>query len=959
MSPVKLQPPPDASEEIAALIETLHATGQRLEDLTAGEVDGVADHAGHIFLLRSIQEQLRRSNAVKQATILDALPAHIALLDSQGGIVSVNQAWQQFAQTNGRQSAEYVIGANYLDICDRAQGAAAASATEKATAKHTAAGIRAVQCGTSIHFSMEYALDLPTRQRWFLMTASPFTAEPWHGVVLMRLDITEHKRVVQELSISERDASASKADASSSKADAKSSKADATLVHDIAVRLQAILDTVGDGVVTIDEWGTVESLNPPAEVIFGYTADEVIGRNVTLLMPEPYPGEHREYLANNRSTSEMRFIGTRREVMGMRKDGSTFPLDLSISEMKLHGKRHYTEAVRDITERNAAQQALAAAKAEAERANAAKDTFLANMSHEIRTPMNGVVGMIEVLQQSSLSAAQRDMANIIRDSSFALLGVINDILDFSKIESGKLDIDHLPMQVADVVTKAGDILDHLAQKKKVVLTVFTDPAIPAVLLGDPGRLRQILLNLANNAIKFSSRTMRPGQVTVRALLIDGSAEPLRQAQGERITSDQVWLKFEIADNGIGMDADSLARIFAPFMQADISTTRKYGGTGLGLVISQQLVTMMGGDIQVRSELDVGSVFTVSLPFDLAPQQIDGMALAAGLTAEPLMALPGRTQSPNVSLLSVPLRQRTERILVAEDNEINQTVILQQFALLGYVADMANDGREALAKWQQGHHALLLTDLHMPNMDGYELAAAIRQAEGKVGGKGEGKVERMPIIALTANAMKSEAQRCKAIGMDDYLTKPVLLGQLQTMLQQWLPDSGQADAEPTNQHGLCATPRDETVRPEPVEGRLYPGSASTSSARTVEFHVKNAEELVTSAQPATLFDVLDRSALPKQFGNNPALMARLFKDYQRSAHKAAVEIRAAIALEDCTAVVAAAHKLKSSSRAVGALALGEMCQQLEQAGKDGQVDAVRALGAEFETALAAALAAKNT
>lgn len=846
MKPNHLNQPLDANEEVSALIDTLHKTSLRLEELTAGEVDGVADGGGHTFLLRHVQEELRQNDAIRQATILNALPAHIALLDSQGRIVSVNQAWQQFSQANASRYAGFEVGANYLETCDQTQGAFIHTAHE------AAAGIRAVQSGTTRHFSFEYPDQSSILKRWFLLTASPLADGLANGVVVMRLDITERKRAELELRESERVAMASRADTAA--------------VRDIAARLQAILDTVVDGIITIDEQGRVETFNPPAERIFGYTASEVMARNVSMLMPQTEQGA---CFALDQECDKAHTSSARREETGLRKDGSTFPLDVSMSEMMLGSERHYTAVVRDITERKVAEKEVAAARTEAERANAAKNIFLANVSHEIRTPINGVIGMVEVLQESGLSGAQMEMADIIRDSSFALLDVINDILDFSKIESGKFDLDHVPMCVADVVEKVGEILDRMAQKKNVALTLFTDPAIPSELMGDPGRLRQILINLTNNAIKFSSETQRPGRVTVRALMVDSDPKSVR-------------LEFQISDNGIGIDKKSLAKIFASFVQADISTTRKYGGTGLGLVISRQLASMMGGDILVTSEPDIGSLFTVSLPLDLAPKQTD-KGRTPGMERAPVQQAPAKPHFTR----SVAKRN-AGRILVAEDNEINQKVILHQLKLLGYAADMASDGREALERWQKSHYALLLTDLQMPNLDGYDLAVAIRQAEGS-------QKERLPIIALTANALKSEAQRCKAVGMDEYLTKPVILAQLQATLKKWLPDPTQEDIA-----------------------------------------------------------VFDRTALPKQFGQHVEQIAQLIKDYQVSAQNKAVEIRAAIASGDWKALSRCAHTLKSSSRAVGALALGEVCQQLEQAGINDQAEVAQKLATEFEHALAAAL-----
>jgi CheY-like chemotaxis protein/HPt (histidine-containing phosphotransfer) domain-containing protein/two-component sensor histidine kinase len=601
-----------------------------------------------------------------------------------------------------------------------------------------------------------------------------------------------------------------------------------------------------------------------------------------------------------------------------------------------------------------------------------------------------------------------EMANIIHDSAFALLAVINDILDFSKIEAGKLQIESVTMNVADVVEKVCEIMDRMAVKKAVQLTLFTDPSIPVEVLGDPGRLRQILINLTNNAIKFSSLKQRQGRVSVRAVLAERSEE-------------RVVLEFQVADNGIGIDETTLARLFSPFIQADTSTTRNYGGTGLGLAISRQLANIMKGEILVDSEPDKGSRFTLRIPFLLPNEgQKEAVAgpppLVAGLTCLVVDCLDGiagdlvtylahdqalvertsdlayarqwiasrppgravvvvdtRVANPplddlydsaranrdsdahfvvigrgqrrgarleEANLVSVDgniltrrallnavaiaagraivpdpispggddkaahsgvshgtLRRRGSLILVAEDNDINQSVIQHQLALLGYVAEIASDGREALARWGEGGHALLLTDLHMPEMDGYELTAAIRRAEGAG--------LHLPIVALTANALKSEETRCKVAGMDDYLSKPVLLDQLQATLEKWLPDLGPQDT------------------PEPL--------------------------------PSERLAVFDRSVLPKLLGDDdPALTLKFLKDYRPSAEKAAVEIRAALRLGAWRAVADGAHKLKSSSRSVGALALGDVCARLEQAGKADDERAAQVLALDFEAALAAAL-----
>jgi signal transduction histidine kinase/ActR/RegA family two-component response regulator len=521
----------------------------------------------------------------------------------------------------------------------------------------------------------------------------------------------------------------------------------------------------------------------------------------------------------------------------------------------LQAAREAAERERDIAE---------AARAEAEMANRAKSTFLAAMSHEIRTPMNGVLGMMEVLERSPLGPAQARTVAVMRESAQALLRIIDDVLDFSKIDAGRLDIEALPFSLAELV--AGAVETMLPQARQKRLALFADPPGdgPDRVVGDPVRVRQILFNLVGNAVKFTDR----GFVRI-------SADSRAEADGT------VQVSLTVTDSGIGIDKAAQARLFEPFTQADSSTTRRFGGTGLGLSIVRRLAQLMGGEVTVASAPGEGSRFTVRLrlaaagPFS-APAETSGQRPAAVLTPRPDAA----------------------RLLVADDHPVNLEVILRQLELLGLMADIAEDGAAALALWRERRHSIVLLDLHMPALDGFDLARAIRREEA------ERALPRSGLIAVTADALKGEDARCFAAGIDGFLPKPVSLEALARALGRWVPD-------------------------------LAPAMAPAEAAS------------------GALFDL---QALRRLFGADAVRLAALVRNFADSAARDIAAMRAA---PDARLLAASAHRLKGAAHMAGAGLLAERAGQAEAAAKTGDLAAAQSAIDGMDRLLAATLRAMRS
>jgi PAS domain S-box-containing protein len=512
-----------------------------------------------------------------------------------------------------------------------------------------------------------------------------------------------------------------------------------------------VLATASDAFVSTDAAGRIVEWNRAAEALLGWSRDEAIGRDATNVVPEParadFRAEMRRRLADAPPVGSVTSVGDAVETALLHRDGREVPVEMTM--WALAGTR-FNCLARDITRRKQTERALTEARERAVEASRLKSDFLAAMSHEIRTPMNGVLGLAALLSGTPLDETQRRYADGIRTAGEALLTVLNDVLDLSKLEAGRVELERVALDLATVVGEVVDLVAASARAKNLAVVGDGAPDLPP-LLGDPGRVRQVLLNLAANAVKFTDR----GEVVVRA-------------RAARVEPSAVVARLEVVDSGIGIAARDQERVFDAFTQADASTTRRFGGTGLGLSISRQLVEAMGGRIGVISQPGRGSTFWCEIPFARAPD------------APTPTPTPTRAAAPAAIVAEPGSGKGT--ILVAEDNDINQMVAVAMLAQLGYRADVAGDGRAALDLASRRRYDAVLMDCQMPEMDGYAATAELRRREA--GGP------RTPVIALTAGARTEDRARCLDAGMDDHLAKPLMPAALDETLTRWIRSAGQ-------------------------------------------------------------------------------------------------------------------------------------------------------------------------
>lgn len=653
-------------------------------------------------------------------------------------------------------------------------------------------------------------------------------------------------------------------------------------------RLESIFASLTDGLIVMDSRGIIDGFNPAAQSLFGYAKEEVLGKNVSLFMPATTKANHDDYLEKYLLTGEKKVIGRGREVICQHKDGSTFHAQLSVAEFEVEGDRFFTGTIQNISERVEMEGKLKSAMLRADKASNAKSEFLANMSHELRTPLNGVMGMLELLKDTQLNTRQGGFVTTAYNSANILLQVISSILDFSKIESEDFESQNSNFDLRQIIESSTSMATTDIGEKDIVFTYSVAQGIPSHLFGDAAHLQQIITNLVSNAVKFTES----GQIELRVSVASTDESRMK-------------IQVEVQDTGIGIAEAKIASLFEPFTQEDNSSTRRYGGSGLGLTVARRLVEFLGGEIAVRSTEGQGTTFWFSLWLDVAdvmseaeveklkfggefakefsalvvgddpadqeslleyfnkwgldadsantagaalsaaqqaakqrlPYQLivlddkisglDGLELAGVIRSDPdlddsqIILLKSGSDSDRATsyagirhCLSKPvqssdlydcLRQLessanstaigqqqmsvsntgnsrfvNKNILFVDDMRTNLKVGREMLRKFGLDADLARNGREAIQAFAEKQYDLVLMDCQMPVMDGYTATREIRQSEHS-----SGTGRHVPIIAVTAHALQGDREASLEAGMDDYLTKPFAIADIESILHRWL------------------------------------------------------------------------------------------------------------------------------------------------------------------------------
>ena len=953
-----------------------------------------------------LQENAQRYNLEKilergkreWESIFDAVHDAVLVADSQGRIIRCNRAATKWLNTTFDQLVNTPIDQVVLGQ------------------QHDTA-VRLV--------TMRGEVYLPSLGGWFDFTQYPIDIdEDNRGTIFLARDITENKR-------------------------------GEAIIRQQKDHLQALINNSPVGIVTLDRAQKILSCNPAFEHVFGYTTGEVIGRNLDQLLvgDNPRPGSG----SLSYSARVLKGEAVRSIVQRKRKDGTTVDVEIAGVPLKVDDQGEgVLWMFHDITE-------LAQARRAAEQADRAKSEFLANMSHEIRTPMNGVIGMIELTLATDLNDEQYDFLIGARDSADALLNVLNDILDFSKIEAGQLTLETIDFDLASVVEGVAQNSANRAEINGLEMLVFVDPAAPTYVKGDSGRLRQILVNLVENAIKFTER----GEILIRAEMVE-----------DRETC--AVLRFSVTDTGIGIPPERQSAIFERFVQADGSTTRRYGGTGLGLTISKQLSEMMGGTIGVESEPGKGSTFwftivvekvhksepaqsqdwidiqgarvlivddnatnrriftrmlegfgcevtSVASGFDVMPvlfrglltntpyrlvlidmqmPGMDGVETLSAIRGEPLtqdvkvvvLTSMGRRSEINrvnelggsgyllkpikqtqlremldivlgptseaqreenrrrsASRLQPPMPMRSLRILLAEDNEINQKVTRVMLTRQGHTVDLASNGAEVIEAYNRTRYDLIFMDVQMPEMDGFEASRLIRKLEDGA--------RHTPIVAMTAHALHGDRQRCLDAGMDDYLSKPLDPRKVFQAIDRWA--FGVAPRLTTGELRLSSGTRPLHPLP-PAEGNGSNGSAHVGPDQVIPqdlsekltnmvLQQKVAQKLSEKASDDPFLSspdvVLDVESALSRFSDDRNFYYNLLDDFLHSLPARLAEMWSELGNGNAQNLSNLAHNLKGVSANFSAWRLARLAAILDEQCRAGDLESASPIMVQVESAAA--------
>jgi PAS domain S-box-containing protein len=515
--------------------------------------------------------------------------------------------------------------------------------------------------------------------------------------------------------------------------------------------LHSIFKSVPEAIVVVDAQGHIVQCNDATATIFGYPMPALMGQHVSALMPETEPGPRDQYMARYLKAGDKTRLNQPHVLPGRRRDGSGFPVRLTISETRRDNEHFFIGVMQDFTAIQNAQNLLVEAKDKAEQANRMRGEFLANMSHEIRTPMNGIVGMTELALDTSSPAQQKEYLTLARDSANHLLQIINEILDFSKIEAKALELELLEVNPTQLVTQTARSLQQLAHAKGVDVHLKMASDVPELLWMDPVRMRQVLTNLIGNAIKFTDK----GSVTIQTEMLPA------------VDTQPALLRISIIDTGIGFDPERTEALFSPFTQADGSVTRSFGGTGLGLAITRSLLQLMGGYITAEGRPGQGASFVATLPAH--PVIHPGVLPGAGPVALPDAAMPAA---------AADAAEKPCSVLLVEDHEINRKLAEIMLERMGYRWATASDGQQALDRLAQEHFDVVLMDVMMPVMDGLTALRQLRALE-------DGTGRRTPVLMVTAHAMTGDRERFIAAGADGYVSKPMSQAALKTEIESTL------------------------------------------------------------------------------------------------------------------------------------------------------------------------------